>query len=122
LHRRDADRRRQVAPFQIPARILPGSVLVISPLISLMKDQVDALVRMGFRAAMINSSLERDARQQSLALLRRGELELVTWRPRGWGRYAAHRRLPGEPGVVTRRTASATGGTISGPPIAGSRD
>ena len=69
--------------FQIPARILPGSVLVISPLISLMKDQVDALVRMGFRAAMINSSLEREARQQSLALLRRGELELVYVAPEG---------------------------------------
>ena len=36
--------------FQLPARILPGTVLVISPLISLMKDQVDALVRFGFRA------------------------------------------------------------------------
>src|SRR5262249_14882246 len=38
--------------FQIPAKILPGAVLVLSPLISLMKDQVDALVRLGFRATL----------------------------------------------------------------------
>ncbi len=38
--------------FQMPAKILPGAVLVISPLISLMKDQVDALVRLGFRATV----------------------------------------------------------------------
>jgi len=69
--------------FQIPAKILPGSVLVVSPLISLMKDQVDALVRVGFRAAMINSSLEREERQRALAQLRRGELELVYVAPEG---------------------------------------
>src|SRR5258706_13294930 len=44
--------------FQLPARLLPGAVLVISPLISLMKDQVDALVRLGFRATVLNSPTE----------------------------------------------------------------
>src|SRR5436309_14856606 len=63
--------------FQIPARILPGAVLVISPLISLMKDQVDALTRLGYRAAVINSSVDFQGRRQRLAALRRGELELV---------------------------------------------
>ena len=44
--------------FQIPARLLPGTVLVVSPLISLMKDQVDALTRNGFRATVVNSTLD----------------------------------------------------------------
>src|SRR5512140_2661553 len=43
--------------FQLPAKLLPGTVLVISPLISLMKDQVDALEALGFRATTINSTL-----------------------------------------------------------------
>src|SRR2546430_6149 len=63
--------------FQIPARMLPGAVLVISPLISLMKDQVDALVRLGFRAAVINSSLDFATRTRHVAALRSGELELL---------------------------------------------
>src|SRR5438552_7959900 len=53
--------------YQIPARILPGTGLVISPLIALMKDQVDSLTRMGFRATFINSTLSRDERSQRLA-------------------------------------------------------
>ncbi len=69
--------------FQLPAKILPGAVLVISPLISLMKDQVDALVRLGFRAAVINSSVSFQERRERLAQLRRGELELVYVAPEG---------------------------------------
>ncbi|MGH7731579.1 MAG: RecQ family ATP-dependent DNA helicase [Candidatus Eiseniibacteriota bacterium] len=69
--------------FQIPARILPGAVLVVSPLISLMKDQVDALTRLGYRAGVINSSIEFEERRERLAQLRRGELELVYVAPEG---------------------------------------
>ena len=69
--------------FQIPAKILPGAVLVISPLISLMKDQVDALTRFGFKAAVLNSSVEFEARRLILGELRRGELELVYVAPEG---------------------------------------
>jgi len=69
--------------FQLPAKILPGVVLVISPLISLMKDQVDALVRLGFRAAVINSSVSFEERRERLAQMRRGELELVYVAPEG---------------------------------------
>ena len=69
--------------FQIPARILPGAVLVISPLISLMKDQVDDLIRLGFRAAVVNSSIEFEERCETLAQLRRGQLELVYVAPEG---------------------------------------
>ena len=63
--------------FQIPAKLLPGTVLVLSPLISLMKDQVDALERLGFRAALLNSTLGDTQRADILRRLRRGELELL---------------------------------------------
>src|SRR5262249_18501473 len=69
--------------YQIPARMLPGTVLVVSPLISLMKDQVDALVRAGFRATLINSTLDGADRRDRLARLRRGEYELVYVAPEG---------------------------------------
>ncbi len=63
--------------YQIPAMILPGTGLVVSPLIALMKDQVDALVRMGFRATFINSTLSREERRDRLMAVRRGEYDLV---------------------------------------------
>lgn len=67
--------------FQVPARLLPGTVLVISPLISLMKDQVDALTQLGFKATSINSTLEFEERRARLAAFRRGEYELVYLAP-----------------------------------------
>ena len=69
--------------FQIPARILPGTVLVVSPLISLMKDQVDALERNGFKATVINSSLDWETKRDRLRKLRAGEYELVYVAPEG---------------------------------------
>src|SRR5690606_860860 len=67
--------------FQIPARVLGGTVLVVSPLISLMKDQVDALQALGFRATSINSAIDFEERRSRLGALRRGELELVYLAP-----------------------------------------
>lgn len=67
--------------YQVPARILPGTVLVISPLISLMKDQVDALRSYGFRAVAINSSLDADERRERIRNLQAGEYELVYLAP-----------------------------------------
>ena len=69
--------------FQVPARLLEGTVLVVSPLISLMKDQVDALVDLGFRAVAINSSLEPAERELRLRALRAGEYEVVYLAPEG---------------------------------------
>jgi ATP-dependent DNA helicase RecQ len=73
--------------YQLPARIIEGTVLVVSPLISLMKDQVDALLELGFRAAEINSTLDPDERRTRLDALRAGEYELVYLAPEaldGW--------------------------------------
>lgn len=67
--------------YQLPARMMDGTVLVLSPLISLMKDQVDALRELGFRAAEINSALDFSEREARLEGLRRGEYELVYLAP-----------------------------------------
>jgi len=67
--------------FQIPARILDGPVLVVSPLISLMKDQVDGLQALGFRATTLNSTLDPTERRRRLEGLSRGEFELVYLAP-----------------------------------------
>jgi ATP-dependent DNA helicase RecQ len=69
--------------YQIPARILPGTVLVVSPLISLMKDQVDALERAGFRATVLNSTLDGPTRRDRIARAHRGEFELIYVAPEG---------------------------------------
>ena len=67
--------------YQLPARLLNGTVLVISPLISLMKDQVDAVAALGFRVTTINSTLEFDDRRARLEGLRNGAFELVFMAP-----------------------------------------
>ncbi|MFZ5861229.1 MAG: RecQ family ATP-dependent DNA helicase [Nitrospirota bacterium] len=69
--------------YQIPARILGGTTLVISPLIALMKDQVDALDELGIRATFINTSLEPEERRSRVAALRAGRYELVYAAPEG---------------------------------------
>ncbi|MDT8368721.1 MAG: ATP-dependent DNA helicase RecQ, partial [Longimicrobiales bacterium] len=67
--------------YMVPGRLLPGTVLVISPLISLMKDQVDALGEVGFAATAINSTLESAERERRLRAFRAGEYELVYLAP-----------------------------------------
>jgi ATP-dependent DNA helicase RecQ len=69
--------------YQIPARILGGTMLVISPLIALMKDQVDAMGKVGVRATFLNSSLEPEERRARVQSMRRGEYELVYAAPEG---------------------------------------
>jgi ATP-dependent DNA helicase RecQ len=80
--------------YQLPSRLLGGTVLVISPLISLMKDQVDAVAALGFRVTTINSTLDLEEREARLAGFERGDYELV---------YLAPEALDGYVGGVVRR-------------------
>ncbi|MEP7027353.1 MAG: DEAD/DEAH box helicase, partial [Candidatus Eisenbacteria bacterium] len=63
--------------YQVPALLRPGVGVVISPLIALMQDQVDALGQLGVRAAFLNSSLDAASASRIEAAARRGELDLV---------------------------------------------
>ena len=75
----------QVAPtgggksltYQLPASLLPGTSLVISPLVSLMHDQVQALEARGVRATFLAATLSADAMRERLAQLRRGVFKLA---------------------------------------------
>ncbi|GAM09012.1 ATP-dependent DNA helicase RecQ [Geobacter sp. OR-1] len=73
--------------FQIPALHRPGVAIVVSPLISLMKDQVDSLKENGVAAAAYNSSMGEAEARQVLARLHAGELDLL---------YVAPERLMSE--------------------------
>jgi len=70
--------------YQIPAHLLDGCCVVVSPLISLMKDQVDAACQNGLRAASINSAQSEGERIAALQDLSRGQLDLL---------YAAPERI-----------------------------
>ncbi len=63
--------------FQIPALLMDGTALVISPLISLMKDQVRALNQSGVHAAFLNSSLTAGQYQKALGLARQGRYKII---------------------------------------------
>jgi ATP-dependent DNA helicase RecQ len=63
--------------YQIPALCFEGTAVVVSPLIALMKDQVDALVANGVQAAYYNSSLGGDEARRTLARLHAGELDMI---------------------------------------------
>ena len=73
--------------FQAPALLRPGVAVVVSPLISLMKDQVDTLVGNGVPAALFNSSLSLDEKDDVVAGLRAGRYRLL---------YVSPERLVGE--------------------------
>lgn len=73
--------------YQIPARLLGGTVLVISPLISLMKDQVDAVAGLGYKVTAINSTLDPEERRRRLDGFRAGAYELVYLAPEALDGY-----------------------------------
>ncbi|AFQ12046.1 TPA: DNA helicase RecQ [Bacillus pacificus] len=63
--------------YQIPALVFEGTTLVISPLISLMKDQVDTLVQNGISATYINSSISSTEANQRIQLAKQGHYKLL---------------------------------------------
>ncbi|HKU66175.1 MAG TPA: RecQ family ATP-dependent DNA helicase [Candidatus Baltobacteraceae bacterium] len=63
--------------YQLPALLQPGLTLVISPLIALMKDQVDALTANGIAATYLNSAIDADAAAERIEALNRGEYRLL---------------------------------------------
>ncbi len=63
--------------YQLPALLLPGLSLVVSPLISLMKDQVAALTQAGAPAAFINYCLSTRQMDQVLRRARRGGFKII---------------------------------------------
>ena len=73
--------------YQIPALVRPGTAVVVSPLIALMQDQVEALRQSGIKAAFLNSTLSTGQSQEVVEALRAGALDLL---------YVAPERLLGE--------------------------
>ena len=81
----DARRLLLVAPtgggkslcYQLPALILPGTTVVVSPLIALMRDQVDALERLGIAATFLASTLDGAEMARRLDLLESGQLQMI---------------------------------------------
>src|SRR5579863_9690375 len=67
--------------FQAPALHMDGLAVVVSPLISLMKDQVDALADCGVPAACVNSTLSFDEKRKVTADIRAGRLKLLYLSP-----------------------------------------
>ena len=63
--------------YQIPALCRDGVAIIVSPLIALMQDQVDALTQLGVRAAAINSSMEGSAIAATKRAIRAGEVDMV---------------------------------------------
>ena len=105
--------------YQVPALMLPGVTLVVSPLISLMKDQVMALKHAGIPAAYINSSLTPAQAQHRLSAPACRGLQARLCRPgaAGGGRLRLRRPKPGPSPCWrwTRPTASPSGGRIFRP-------
>ncbi len=69
--------------YQIPALILEGLTVVVSPLISLMQDQVDSLLAAGVNAVFLNSTLEWGKYLEAMNAIRRGEVKILYVSPEG---------------------------------------
>ena len=93
--------------YQIAARLLGGTTLVVSPLIALMKDQVDGLLKLGFKATFVDSTLSKEQRRALGTAMRAGNLELI---------YAAPEALPGWLGRALGRMQLAKGSRPCGRP------
>lgn len=63
--------------YQLPALLLPGLTLVVSPLIALMKDQIDSLKERGIAAERLDSSLDEETYRNTIQRIRNGQLKLL---------------------------------------------
>lgn len=79
--------------YQIPALVLPGVTIVVSPLIALMLDQVGALEGRGIAAALVNSTLTSDEIHERLARAARGDLKMLYVAPERFGSRVFQRAL-----------------------------
>ncbi|HEX7978335.1 MAG TPA: ATP-dependent DNA helicase RecQ [Gemmatimonadaceae bacterium] len=81
--------------YQVPAMVLPGLTVVVSPLISLMKDQVDALTARGIPATFVNSTLSSAEVSERMSRVMRGEIKLLYLAPERFDVGTAAERLRG---------------------------
>ena len=84
--------------YQVPALLLPGITIVVSPLVSLMKDQVGALVQAGVAAAFLNNSLTDNQKALMLSRAREGWYKIIYVAPErlempGFQRFAQEREI-----------------------------
>ena len=84
--------------YQVPALLLPGITIVVSPLVSLMKDQVGALVQAGVAAAFLNNSLNDNQKALMLHRAREGWYKIIYVAPErlempGFQRFAQEREI-----------------------------
>ena len=84
--------------YQVPALLLPGITIVVSPLVSLMKDQVGALVQAGVAAAFLNNSLTDNQKALMLHRAREGWYKIIYVAPErlempGFQRFAQEREI-----------------------------
>jgi len=83
--------------YQLPALLLDGVTLVVSPLVALMKDQVDSLTARGIAAACVNSTMDLDAQRAALRAAQTGALKLLYVAPERFrfeGAMAQLKRVP----------------------------
>ena len=79
--------------YQVPALLLPGVTVVVSPLISLMKDQVDALTARGIPATFVNSTLTQGEVAERMARVTRGDVKMLYVAPERFDFGSAAERL-----------------------------
>ena len=80
--------------YQVPAAVLPGLTIVVSPLISLMQDQVDRLDAAGIPSAFVNSTLEREDAVARLDAAEKGRIKLLFVAPERFDSERFRSRLP----------------------------